>query len=165
VEAGVECVEHSDRFCEAVPYQDESLGWGVAATDLGSARRRHRLAREHRSRTAHDTTDDDATSHGVAEPTAGAGPGVLTVATLTLANGGDNIGVYVPVFTTTSVGGLLTYIAVFLLLVALWCLAGHYLARRPFIAGALSRWGHILLPAVLISIGLIILIQGHAFGL
>jgi cadmium resistance protein CadD (predicted permease) len=28
----------------------------------------------------------------------------------------------------------------------------------------LSRWGHILLPAVLITIGAIILIEGGAFG-
>jgi cadmium resistance protein CadD (predicted permease) len=35
----------------------------------------------------------------------------------------------------------------------------------PVIAKALSRWGHILLPLVLITIGLLILIHGGAFGL
>ena len=122
---------------------------------------------EHRSRTNDGITtaeDDRETRHDGREQ-ASAGPGAMAVAGVTLANGGDNIGVYVPVFTTTSGGGLLTYTAVFLLLVALWCLAGHYLARRPLIARALSRWGHILLPVVLIGIGLIILIEGHAFGL
>lgn len=96
---------------------------------------------------------------------ASSGPGVLTVAAVTLANGGDNIGVYVPVFTTTGAGGLLTYALIFLILVALWCVAGYVLARRPLVARALSRWGHILLPIVLIGIGMIILIEGHAFGL
>lgn len=117
---------------------------------------------DHRQRTAHDTTaeDDHLTSHG--ENAAG-GPGVLAVAAVTLANGGDNIGVYVPVFTTTDLAGLLTCTAVFLVLVAVWCGAGHSFARRPLIARALSRWGHILLPVVLIGIGLVILIEGRAF--
>jgi cadmium resistance protein CadD (predicted permease) len=39
------------------------------------------------------------------------------------------------------------------------------LRHRPVIAKALSRWGHILLPLVLIGIGLLIVIEGGAFGL
>jgi cadmium resistance protein CadD (predicted permease) len=93
------------------------------------------------------------------------GPSVLGVATVTFANGGDNIGVYVPVFATAGTGGMSVYAVVFLVLVAVWCLAGRYFATRPVIAKALSRWGHILLPLVLIAIGLLILIEGGAFGL
>jgi cadmium resistance protein CadD (predicted permease) len=63
------------------------------------------------------------------------------------------------------VGGMSVYVVVFLVLVALWCLAGRFFATRPVIAKALSRWGHILLPVVLIGIGLLILIEGGAFGL
>lgn len=48
----------------------------------------------------------------------------------------------------------------FLVGVAAWCAAGRYFATRPLVAQTLSRWGHILLPIVLIAIGLIILIEG-----
>ncbi|GAA2208755.1 cadmium resistance transporter [Nonomuraea monospora] len=92
------------------------------------------------------------------------GPGVLAVAAVTFANGGDNIGVYVPVFATAGTVGMIIYIVVFLVLVAVWCLAGRFFATRPVIAKALSRWGHLLLPVVLIGIGLLILIEGGAFG-
>jgi cadmium resistance protein CadD (predicted permease) len=92
-------------------------------------------------------------------------PGVMSVAAATFANGGDNIGVYVPVFATSGAGGIVTYIIVFLLLVAVWCAAGWFFASRPVVARALSRWGHIVLPVVLIAIGLIILIEGGVFGL
>ena len=101
---------------------------------------------------------------GQAETTQG-GPTVRKVATTTFGNGGDNIGVYVPVFDTVGTRGTVVYAAVFLVLVGVWCVAGRFFATRPVIAGALSRWGHILLPVVLITIGLIILIQGGAFGL
>ncbi|WP_446042148.1 cadmium resistance transporter [Streptomyces sp. SID1121] len=93
------------------------------------------------------------------------GPSPLEVAAVTFANGGDNIGVYVPVFATSGIGGMSVYAAVFLVLVAVWCFAGRFFATRPVIAEALSRRGHILLPVVLIGIGLLILVEGGAFGL
>ncbi|MGW0552936.1 cadmium resistance transporter [Streptomyces sp. NPDC002926] len=93
------------------------------------------------------------------------GPSHWEVAAVTFANGGDNIGVYVPVFATAGIGGMSVYAVVFLVLVAVWCFAGKFFATRPVIAKALSRWGHILLPLVLIAIGLLILIEGGAFGL
>lgn len=93
------------------------------------------------------------------------GPAVLEVAVVTFANGGDNIGVYVPVFATAGAAAMTGYAVVFLLLVAVWCAAGRFAATRPVIAPVLSRWGHLLLPAVLIGIGLLILARGGAFGL
>lgn len=93
------------------------------------------------------------------------GPRALEVAAVTFANGGDNIGVYVPVFATAGIGGMSVYVAVFLVLVAVWVLAGRYFATRPLVARALSRWGHVLMPVVLVGIGLLILIEGGAFGL
>ncbi|MFD7084217.1 cadmium resistance transporter [Streptomyces sp. NPDC059918] len=93
------------------------------------------------------------------------GPGPLEVAAVTFANGGDNIGVYVPVFATAGAGGMSVFAVVFLVLVAVWCFAGKFFATRPVVAKALARWGHILLPLVLIAIGLLILIEGGAFGL
>ncbi|MGE7386210.1 cadmium resistance transporter [Streptomyces sp. NPDC004126] len=99
-----------------------------------------------------------------AQPKEG-GPGPLEVAAVTFANGGDNIGVYVPVFATAGTGGMAVYAAVFLVLVAVWCFTGRYFATRPVIAKALARWGHVLLPLVLVTIGLLILIEGGAFGL
>ena len=102
--------------------------------------------------------DDDA-------PAGGSGPNVLTVAAVTFANGGDNIGVYVPVFVTAGNERLAIFAAVFLTLVAVLCAAGKFLATRPPIARGLSRRGHILLPIVLIVLGIVILVEGGAFGL
>lgn len=108
-------------------------------------------------RSRHDTDEEG--------PEAAGGPKALEVAAVTFANGGDNIGVYVPVFATAGIGGMSVYVVVFLALVAVWVLAGRFFATRPVIAKALSRWGHVLLPVVLIGLGLLILIEGGAFGL
>ena len=104
--------------------------------------------------------DDTAQERRAAE----GGPKSFEVAAVTFANGGDNIGVYVPVFATAGVGGMSVYAVVFLVLVAVWVAAGRYFATRPVIARTLSRWGHVLLPVVLIGLGLLILIDGGAFG-
>ncbi|MDG6109924.1 cadmium resistance transporter [Dactylosporangium aurantiacum] len=97
-------------------------------------------------------------------PATDGGPKSLEVAAVTFANGGDNIGVYVPVFATAGAGGMSVYVAVFLVLVAVWVLAGRYFATRPLVARALSRWGHVLLPVILVGLGLLILVEGGAFG-
>ncbi|MCK2239160.1 MULTISPECIES: cadmium resistance transporter [unclassified Crossiella] len=95
----------------------------------------------------------------------GAGPTVAAVAAVTFANGGDNIGVYVPVFANAGTTGLIVYTVVFLLLVGVLCVLGRYFATRPLVARALARWGHVALPVVLIGIGLLILVEGGVFRL
>jgi cadmium resistance protein CadD (predicted permease) len=105
----------------------------------------------------------DETLH--APDSAAQSPTTGKVAAVTFANGGDNIGVYVPVFSSITAGAVTVYVVVFLALVALWCVAGRTVAMHPLTARALSRWGHILLPVVLVAIGTIILVEGGAFGL
>ncbi|HLR94137.1 MAG TPA: cadmium resistance transporter [Jiangellaceae bacterium] len=105
--------------------------------------------------------DDDEDEAKVA----GKQVGVLTVAAVTFANGGDNIGVYVPVFATASTTAIIAYCLVFLALVGLLVLAAKYVATRRPIAEVLERWEHILFPLVLIGLGIVILLEGGAFGL
>ncbi len=90
---------------------------------------------------------------------------VLTVAAVTFANGGDNIGVYVPVFLAVGPAAVAAYCIAFLALVIVLVLAARFIATRRPIAEVLERWEHILFPLVLIGLGLAILIEGDAFGL
>ncbi|HEY4556837.1 MAG TPA: cadmium resistance transporter [Enteractinococcus sp.] len=90
---------------------------------------------------------------------------IWTVAAVTFANGGDNIGVYVPVFITVGPATTAAYCTVFLLLVAVLVFIAKFVATRPPIAEILERWEHILFPIVLIGLGIGILVSGGAFGL
>jgi cadmium resistance protein CadD (predicted permease) len=102
---------------------------------------------------------------GIETSPVAARPSVWVIAGVTLANGGDNAGVYVPVFARHSGRVLIGYLAVFLVLVGVWCTAGRYLTAHATVAGWLRRWGHIVHPVALITIGVTILITGGAFGL
>lgn len=50
-------------------------------------------------------------------------PQICSVAAITFANGGDNIGIYIPLFASSDVGSLLVILSVFFLLVGLLCYA------------------------------------------
>jgi cadmium resistance protein CadD (predicted permease) len=89
---------------------------------------------------------------------------VWTVAGVTFANGGDNIGVYVPVFLSVGPGAVVAYCIVFLALVAVLVGLAKFVATRRPIAEVLERWEHILFPIVLIGLGVFILVSGGAFG-
>ena len=89
--------------------------------------------------------------------------GVWTVAAVTFANGGDNIGVYVPVFLSVEPAAVVAYCTVFLVLVAVLVIAARFVATRQPIAEVLERWEHILFPIVLIALGVFILVSGLVF--
>ncbi|MEV4534446.1 cadmium resistance transporter [Asanoa sp. NPDC049518] len=85
--------------------------------------------------------------------------GLVSVAAVTMANGADNIAVYTPVFRTVGVVDSLVTIAVFAVLVAVWCLAASWLGGHRRVIAALGRFGHALVPLVFVAIGLVILSQ------
>lgn len=79
------------------------------------------------------------------------------VMSLTIANGADNIGVYVPVFSTYSFPEMLCAALVFLLLTGLWCLTGSRLAELPMVQSLVRKYQRLVIPVVLILLGLMIL--------
>ena len=83
--------------------------------------------------------------------------GVLGVAGLMLAGSADNFAAYTPFFATAPAGQITVAVAVFAVGVATWCLAGGLLARHSAMTAAVGRYGHWILPAVYILIGLYIL--------
>jgi cadmium resistance protein CadD (predicted permease) len=83
-------------------------------------------------------------------------PQTVTVAGVTLANGGDNFGVYIPFFATAP-SAIPIYIAVFIVMTALWCALGYVIVNNPLLGTYIRRYGHVLLPVVLIALGLYIL--------
>jgi len=108
----------------------------------------------------HDDDDDDDESKIEGKKVA-----VWAVAGVTFANGGDNIGVYVPVFLSVGPAAVVAYCVVFLVFVAVLVVVAKFIATRRPIAEILERWEHILFPLVLIGLGIFILISRGAFGL
>lgn len=88
-------------------------------------------------------------------------PQTYGVAAITFANGGDNIGIYVPLFASSSWESLVVILGEFFVLVGVWCYAAYQLTKIRAIAQNLTRYGNFVVPFVLIGLGILILIDSH----
>ncbi|MDD3984679.1 MAG: cadmium resistance transporter [Methanobacterium sp.] len=79
---------------------------------------------------------------------------ILKVSTITFSNGGDNIGVYAPLFASLSISQLFLTSTTFLVMVGIWCVISYILVINKIIGYKLQEYGHIILPFVLIIIGI-----------
>ncbi|MEH0932926.1 cadmium resistance transporter [Micromonospora sp. CPCC 205558] len=90
--------------------------------------------------------------------------GALGVAGVTIANGADNVAVYVPVFRALGVADSAVFLLVFVLLIALWCVAGAWLGGHRRVIRLVERAGVWLIPTIFIAIGLVILVSSGVLG-
>jgi len=83
---------------------------------------------------------------------------LLTVCAITISNGGDDIGVFIPLFAKyNTVGDVTTLVTIFMAMTLVWCILTYYFVNHPLIATRIQRFGNIITPFVLIVIGLYIL--------
>jgi cadmium resistance transport/sequestration family protein len=92
-------------------------------------------------------------------------PQTYKVAAVTVANGGDNISIYIPLFAGSNFVRLAVILSVFFVMVGVWCATAYRLTRQPAIARVLSRYGEAVVPFVLIGLGLFILYESETFKL
>lgn len=108
-----------------------------------------------------DHDDDEVAAATVRRPGLRWPAQMLAVASLTVANGGDNLGVYIPLFAGAPhlIGA---FALIFGLLTALWCGAGYLLVYNRLLGDRMRRVGQRVLPFVLILLGIVILADARA---
>lgn len=84
---------------------------------------------------------------------------IVAVALVTIANGGDNISIYTPLFATRSVYEILAIGCIFAILTAVWLGAAHSLVNHPTLGAPIRRHGHRVVPFILIALGILILYE------
>ena len=90
---------------------------------------------------------------------------VVTVALVTLANGGDNIVVYTPAFAVRSSGELAAIAIVFALMTAIWCLAAILAVNHPRVRTPIRRYGRVVSPLVFLAIGVMVMVEAGTLKL
>jgi len=109
------------------------------------------------------STADDDPELDIPEERAGWGT-VLAISAITLANGGDNLGVYIPLFAHSTLAALALILSVFALLILVWVGIGWWLTQQAPGAERVRQVGKHLLPWVLIGLGLLILWEARLLG-
>jgi cadmium resistance transport/sequestration family protein len=92
-------------------------------------------------------------------------PQTYNVAAVTFANGGDNIGIYVPLFASSNLVSLVVILSVFFVLIGVWCYMAYLLTRQPAVAHVLTHYSKAIAPFVLICLGIYILIESGTYQL
>ena len=82
---------------------------------------------------------------------------VIKVASITLANGGDNIGIYIPIFISMDLFNILITVLIFLFLTGIWCFIGLKVSEHPFVQRSIENYKHILVPIIFTGLGIFIL--------
>lgn len=84
---------------------------------------------------------------------------VINTALITMANGADNIGVYIPLFAGFTAWQITLTVCVFLVLIAVWCFLGKALADLPVLRNLLMKYKAVIVPVVYIVLGIYILMK------
>ena len=83
----------------------------------------------------------------------------LSVMLLAIANGADNLGVYIPLFAGYSAGQMLVTAAVFAVMIFLWCRLAQRIAALPALRAGIRKYKRVIVPAVFIALGIFILAE------
>ncbi|AHM58220.1 cadmium resistance transporter (plasmid) [Peptoclostridium acidaminophilum DSM 3953] len=92
-------------------------------------------------------------------------PQMLGVMSMTIAGGGDNIGIYVPMFAGMNAAELAASAVVFGVLTFIWCRIGSMLSTHPLLRRIIRRYEKILVPAVFVCIGVYIVVENGTLNL
>ncbi|MBG9517228.1 quaternary ammonium compound resistance protein [Bacillus thuringiensis] len=90
---------------------------------------------------------------------------LFKVATITLANGADNISIYIPMFASQSLEANIVTLIIFFSMIAIWCFISYKLIRTPILVKVLENNCHIIVPIVLIGLGMFILFRSDTIEL
>jgi len=88
----------------------------------------------------------------------------LSVAAVTVSNGGDDIGVFTPIFAKYSTVEEVTFlVTLFMVMTGIWCIVTYCFISHPFIISRIKYISHIVTPFGLIGIGVYIISDSFIF--
>ena len=82
---------------------------------------------------------------------------IISIFLLTLSAGGDNIGIYTPLFAGMNSFDFAITLMIFGIMSALWCFMAQRLSSLPFLSNFIKKYKRIIVPVVFITLGIFIL--------
>lgn len=88
---------------------------------------------------------------------------VLSLMFLTIACGGDNIGIYVPLFSSITSAEIKVTVAVYFILVAVLCFISYRIAKFKYVGETIEKYERLIVPVVFVGLGIMILVENGTF--
>lgn len=87
----------------------------------------------------------------------------LKVSMMTVVNGGDNVGTYVPIFSEAKGAEIAIYVVTYYILLGIWCLAAWLFMRQRHILKLFQRYADTVIPLLYIGLGIYIVVQSECY--
>ena len=80
---------------------------------------------------------------------------ILSVAAITVSNGGDDIGAFAPLFAKyNTMNEFFFTVVLFMIMTLVWCIVTYYFIRHPAITSRIGPMSRIISPFALIGLGI-----------
>jgi cadmium resistance protein CadD (predicted permease) len=106
------------------------------------------------------STDDEDEEE---ESRVGSLKSVFKVALVTLMNGGDNIGTYIPLFSQAKGTEIAVYVVVYYILLFVWCLAAYLVMKQRHILRLAQKYAEYVVPFLYMGLGIYIVVKSNAY--
>ncbi|KAI0142620.1 Cad-domain-containing protein [Hypoxylon sp. NC0597] len=88
---------------------------------------------------------------------------VFKVAIITVMNGGDNIGTYIPLFSQAQGTEIAVYVIIYYILLGVWCLVGFLVMKQKHILRVAEKYASIVVPFLYIGLGIYIVYKSDCY--
>ncbi len=87
-----------------------------------------------------------------------------TITLITIASGGDNLGIYIPYFASLRTFDIISALIVFGIATAILCYLGYKLSTIRLISETLEKYERVIVPVVYFALGLYIMLESGTFA-
>ena len=88
---------------------------------------------------------------------------VLKVALVTVMNGGDNIGTYIPLFSQTKGAEIAVYVVTYYILLGVWLFAAFLIMKQKHVLRIAKKYAFFIIPFLYIGLGIYIVVKSDCY--
>lgn len=107
--------------------------------------------------------DEDEEGDGAEVSRFGSMKSVFKVGLVTIMNGGDNIGTYIPLFSQAKGAEIAVYVVVYYILMGVWCLAAYLVMKQRHVMRLAQKYAEYIVPFLYMGLGIYIVVKSDAY--
>lgn len=88
---------------------------------------------------------------------------VFKVAIITVMNGGDNIGTYIPLFSQADGAEIAVYAVVYYILLGVWCLIAYLIMKQKHVLRLAEKYASFIIPFLYMGLGTYIVVKSDCY--
>lgn len=88
---------------------------------------------------------------------------ISKVAAVTVVNGGDNMGTYIPLFAQASKGDIAVYLIAYYVLLGVWCLVAWLVMQQKDVLRLAEKYASYVVPVLYMGLGVLIMVKSKCY--